>query len=286
MSSPLAVLRVFGVQSLWLAHGQKELSTSQVVQELAPLSEAERRQVLAEWVGELRVTANQQGGQESGDLRQERLALVSSLIQIWPRSIEQSEFRKLTRRCSGPLPGGWAVSTDVELLQPLERQGLISSDDSLGIWTDTLFDLIRPPKLPEQEQRRQVQYFPAVDIGLSKACVSALARASSAARHEWLDRYRRLVDVPLKDMRQPLLRSRKYTLWFDNIQVLLRLRALVALAVVSLRNAGLPQEEVEPFQQQHGRLRDAASSQLLRDTSSPLKALADFVDEADASAEA
>jgi hypothetical protein len=280
LGSPVPVLRALGAESLESAIRRKELDVPQAVQALQVLAEQERRQVLAGWVYELRIAANRQQYQEPPDVQVTRLALFAELQREWPATMEAAELRALVRELSGPSEGAWVESTSTDLLQPLEQQGRLKSDQLLHLWTAILFDRLQP----EAQERKPSLFDAQADVDLTQLCASAFIRASPEERHKWRVRCEALADQVTRQLRQPLLRSRDYSQWSQGIQTVLRLRALVGHALLEAWKAPLPADEVEALRALQARLYGAAASRLIRSHRrlDPYEHLCSFADETDA----
>jgi hypothetical protein len=281
--SPVPVLRALGAESLETAIRRKELDVPQAVQALQVLSEHERRLVLAEWVYELRIAANREQYQEPPDVQATRLALFAELQREWPATLEPAELRAVVRELSGPSEGAWADSTNADLLQPLEKQGRLKGDQILHLWTAILFDRLQP----EAQGQKPALFDAQVDVGLTELCASSFVRASPDERRKWMARCESLADRLTRRLRQPLLRSRQHSQWSQDIQTVLRLRALVGHALLTAGKTNLPANEVEALSALHARLYGAAASRVLRShlRVDPYEDLCSFVDETDAAVE-
>ncbi|WP_375766392.1 VPA1262 family protein [Archangium gephyra] len=259
-SSPLPLLRALGVGALWRCINERTLSIPQVAEALRTLSEQEQRIVLAGWVSNVRVEANNQGENESIHAR--RLAFFAELEKRWTGDMSFQEFRKLARELGGPLEGACASSTDEELLKLLEQKGLLLSNTTLRLWSEVLMERLAP-RTAEGKAGTPQNFYAPVDLELLSACASAFVRASSKARKECADSWEELTNSILRTLRIPFLRSRDYARWRQMMQVGLRIRALTTHILLNARKFRISDDSITTLKKSRALLLKATPTKSL-----------------------
>lgn len=147
--------------------------------------------------------------------------------------MERAEIERLIRRIGGATLGAAAEALDSELLLPLERQGKIASDICLRMWSDiVLSQLDLPQELGGTKDAGNSCLRLDSILGLTRACATVFARASSKEQHAFIQSWDRIVMRTSSHVLAPFRRSRDWYSWSKAAEATLQIRALAGQTLV------------------------------------------------------
>jgi hypothetical protein len=184
LRSDVPLLRAIGVQSLAPLRN-RNIELQNTFAAIDTLPEIEGVIALAEWVFKLRVRANVNNHEENTELKEFRLTIFDKIRQVWPANLQQDELRDLVCRLSGPIEGGWAVSTNNELLLPLVQENKLTIDEIAQLWLTILFerleDCVSATEQKQAGESSRSYFFDPIDRELTDVSSWAMANAANAS---------------------------------------------------------------------------------------------------------
>lgn len=203
------------IRALWaVAHvrtgtePESEGDPSVLLAKLGLLNPAERRLVLGQAVGDLRVRAKQkQARGVEPDKLPDWLTIAVANEAAAPSTVE--ELVRLIDFYSGPLLGNWATSTHDELIAPLVDLGKLAKENLFDVWDRTL------------KSRMADKYATRSDFQLLQVWGICSWFTSDERRAKLLAADAKALDRARHTLEEPLLSSRNHDRWWSAVTIIL-----------------------------------------------------------------
>jgi hypothetical protein len=175
--------------------------------------------VLAEWVYELRVRANQKGGQEDDMIRMWRESAFDYMRNNWPAPGDTDFLAYVLGRVSGPGTDNWASSSYQDLAIPLSQSGFYTPSDLRAYWYDRLIDKIETVK-------KDGHFYAPADGQLTAVAAHVLVNEGIMIDQS-VDKMRLLIDECVKQVLRPRIQTTNYDIWIKHTWVILWVQTLL-----------------------------------------------------------